>query len=85
LRRYRGTMLNDEMSGNLVVYDNKTDKFTVDGAAGPSGAGRVRAMLTPRPAASAAGNAELPAPARGGASQAGPTLRQSTTMGGDRK
>jgi len=76
------------MSGNLVVYDNKTDKFTVDGAAGEAGSvggGRVRAMLTPRPASSAAGGAESLVPARKGASQAVPPLRQSTTLGGDRK
>lgn len=60
LRRYRGTVLNDEMSGQLISYDNLSDKFRVDGqpagesakvpsAAAP--ASRVRAVLTPRGAA----------------------------------
>jgi lipopolysaccharide export system protein LptA len=51
LRRYRGTTLADEVTGAVIVYENTTDKFTVDGsprsAAAP--AGRVRAMLTPKP------------------------------------
>jgi lipopolysaccharide export system protein LptA len=51
LRRYRGTALADEVTGAVIVYENTTDKFTVDGsprsAAAP--AGRVRAMLTPKP------------------------------------
>lgn len=78
LRRYRGTKLNDEISGNLIVYDNKTEMFTVDGVAGPSGSGRVRAVLAPRAAASSA-----PTPA--GAAQSVPSLRSSTTINGDRK
>ena len=60
LRRYRGTVLNDEVNGQLITYDNLTDKFRVDGqtlgesvkapsAAAP--ASRVRAVLTPRGAA----------------------------------
>lgn len=57
LRRYRGTVLNDEMSGQWISYDNLTDKFRVDGqpagepAKAPSAgapASRVRAVLTPR-------------------------------------
>ena len=64
LRRYRGTVLNDEMSGQWISYDNLTDKFRVDGqpagepAKAPSAgapASRVRAVLTPR---SAAGDAK---------------------------
>lgn len=57
LRRYRGATLGDEITGSLIVYDNKTDAFSVDGvptAPGgkePASSGRVRAMLTPRPAA----------------------------------
>jgi lipopolysaccharide export system protein LptA len=60
LRRYRGTKLGDEVTGGLIVYENLTDMFSVDGNVnkGPSGAttgGRVRAMLTPKadPAAGA--------------------------------
>ncbi len=53
LRRFRGAVLNDEMTGGLIVYDNTVDVFTIDGGAtkGTPGApgGRVRAMLTPKP------------------------------------
>lgn len=55
LRRLRGATLADEITGGVIVYENLTDLFTVDGAAnkGPTGAlgsnGRVRAMLTPKP------------------------------------
>ncbi len=62
LRRYRGAKLNDEMSGQLIVYDNATERFTVDhapvkpgeAAAGASTNARVRAWLTPAPAGGAA-------------------------------
>jgi lipopolysaccharide export system protein LptA len=72
LRRLRGAQLSDEMTGSLITYDNGTDVFTVDGApAGqPAGTGRVRAMLAPRPDASA------PAPQ----SASGARLRPSTTI-----
>jgi lipopolysaccharide export system protein LptA len=80
LRRLRGTTVADEINGSLIVYENTTDKFTVDGgnksAAGtPSApAGRVRAVLTPKQEPGAA------APAMPSA-----TLRQSTTLGGEVK
>ena len=53
-RRYRGTVLSDQMSGQRIVYENLSDQFTVDGQISggkpnenaPSG--RVRAVLTPR-------------------------------------
>ncbi|BCO26322.1 lipopolysaccharide export system protein LptA [Rhodoferax lithotrophicus] len=58
LRRYQGVTLNDEFNAGVIVYNNLTDVFTLDGspAAGASGsvgqpgapAGRVRAMLTPK-------------------------------------
>lgn len=62
LRRYRGAKLNDEMSGQLIVYDNATERFTVDNApakaqdaaAGASTNARVRAWLSPTPAGGAA-------------------------------
>lgn len=85
LRRYRGATLNDEITGSVIVYDNRTEVFTVDGAvraagsastAAPAPGSRVRAMLTPRPAASAPGAAAVsPAPA----------LRPSGTLDGERK
>ena len=79
LRRFRGATLADEMTGNLITYDNLTDVFAVDGspttpgAASASGGGRVRAVLAPRNAASAPPAA------------ASPTLRPTTTLGGDKK
>jgi lipopolysaccharide export system protein LptA len=83
MRRYRGTTLNDEISGSLITYDNTSDVFTVDGGpvAGAPAApgGRVRATLAPRgaasaPAAAAATAASAPTAAR---------LRPSTTLGGE--
>ncbi|MDO8903537.1 lipopolysaccharide transport periplasmic protein LptA [Hydrogenophaga sp.] len=65
LRRYRGTQINDEARGNLIVYNSATEVFTVRGnepgndAANPSG--RVRAMLTPIPAEGTAAPAPTPA------------------------
>jgi lipopolysaccharide export system protein LptA len=50
LRRYRGSTLVDEVSGAVIVYENLTDKFSVDGtASGSAVKGRVRATLTPTP------------------------------------
>lgn len=54
LRRYRGAALADEISGAVIVYQNLTDVFSVDGSVVQSNAnnanpgGRVRAMLTPK-------------------------------------
>lgn len=76
LRRYNGAVLADETAGAQINYDNVTDVFTVQGGSenrttsNPSG--RIRALLTPRAAASAAAPSP-PGPA--------PTLRQSTTLG----
>jgi lipopolysaccharide export system protein LptA len=73
LRRYQGTRLNDEMTGAVILYNNTTDVFSIDGAAKSNAgapAGRVRAMLSPKPspdAAPAAPNAPLrDSPALGG-------------------
>ena len=75
VRRFKGATLADETTGALIVYDNNTDVFTVDAGANATTpvnpGGRVRAMLSPRPAASSAA-APLPAPA---------TLRPSSTLG----
>ncbi|MEY4100721.1 MAG: hypothetical protein RL300_1892 [Pseudomonadota bacterium] len=59
LRRYQGAKLNDEFNAGVIVYNSQTDVFTLDGApaSGAQGsvgqpgapAGRVRAMLTPKP------------------------------------
>jgi lipopolysaccharide export system protein LptA len=78
LRRYKGTVVNDEATGSQIVYDNVTDVFNVVGGAtnaspgNPSG--RVRMMITPQDPSSAPRPAAPPA-----------TLRPSTSVGGDRK
>ena len=53
LRRLRGATLADEVTGAVILYENLSDKFTVDGApkSATAPAGRVRAMLTPKPEA----------------------------------
>ncbi len=76
LRRYRGSALSDETAGSVIVYDNQTEVFSVDG--GPSSvspsnpSGRVRATLAPRSAPVAPGSNAGPLPA----------LRPSTGLGG---
>ena len=86
LRRYLGATLNDEMSGGVIVYNNSTEVFTIDGGVAqgsPSATGgRVRAMLTPKPNAAAAATAPAPANA---ASAPAATLRATTTLGGDKE
>lgn len=79
LRRLRGTTLADEITGGVILYENLTDKFSVDGNAskGAMGvastpSGRVRAMLTPKDA-----SAPVAAPVAPPAS-----LRPSVTLGG---
>ena len=82
MRRYLGTTLNDEFTGAVIVYNNATETFSIDGAPanGPAGtgSGRVRAMLTPKSAAPTT-------PASAAAAPAAPTLRSSTTLGGAAK
>jgi lipopolysaccharide export system protein LptA len=75
LKRLKGAAMNDEIVGGLVVYDNTSDVYTVDGGAGQGGSGgRVSAILSPKSAPIAA-----PAAAPQG------NLRQSTTLGGEKK
>jgi len=79
LRRLRGAALADEISGGLIVYENLTDTFRVDGnaikgaASGPGN--RVRAMLTPKAEGAAS------APKVGATAPPGPALRPTTTLG----
>ena len=76
LKRLKGASQNDEIVGGLVVYDNTTDVYTVDGGAGQGGnGGRVSAILSPKSTTTA-----MPAAA---APQG--NLRQSTTLGGEKK
>ncbi|GAA4426534.1 lipopolysaccharide transport periplasmic protein LptA [Acidovorax lacteus] len=84
LRRYRDSVLSDEITGAQIVYNNLTDVFTVDGqrpggagaAAAPGSTGRVRAVLSPKEKVPAAAETPASAPATG--------LRPSTTLGGSR-
>ena len=76
LRRFRGATLSDEMLGSLIVYDNASDTFSVDGGpASPAAGGRIRAVHAPRASTSAPAAPATP-PAR---------LRQSGTLGGSGK
>ena len=90
LRRYRGSVLNDQITGAVIVYNNLTDVFTVDGQKAPASStvagdapasgGRVRAVLAPKdpPPGAAAPPAKAPeSPA--------PALRPSNTLGGGAK
>jgi len=71
LRRFRGTSLADEVTGASILYENLSDKFTVEGApkSATAPAGRVRAMLTPKP------DATLPV-----AGQPNPALRATPQL-----
>ncbi len=84
LRRYVGSKLHDEITGDVIVYDNITSVLTVDGGparAGPDGSsGRVRAVLTPRTDESRPGTTQ-----RSPGTTPGPALRRSSTIGGDKK
>ena len=85
MRRYRATVLGDELNGDVIVYDSLTDVFTVDGGGGAAGranagnsGGRVRAVLAPKSSAS------VPAPASGPASAAGsPSYSPVSGSGGE--
>lgn len=74
MRRLVGSRLNDEVTGNVIVYNNITEVFTVDSArpGGKDSAGRVRAMLSPQPVAS---SPQAPAA----------TLKPSPRLGGERQ
>jgi lipopolysaccharide export system protein LptA len=78
MRRLRGVTLFDQMSGNLISYDNQTDVFSVDGAGASTGAatpggGRIRLMLTPPPDAAAGA-----VPTGGAPLRSSPGLAQET-------
>lgn len=86
LRRYVGATLNDEITGQVIVYDNTTSVLTVDGgpAASPGDGrtARVRAVLTPRPDDTRSSGGTPP---QAPASAPGPVLRKSQALGGDKK
>ena len=82
LRRLRGAVVNDAITGAVIVYNNQTDVFTVDGQKttgdNPAGGGRVRAVLSPKEVVP--DTAAAPA-----AAASAPGLRSSTTLGGGAK
>ena len=61
VRLWRGEVLADQISGETIVYDHGRDAFEIlggatapAGAASAPGSGRVRGVVTPRPAVPAA-------------------------------
>ena len=85
LLRFRGATLSDELSGAVILYNNISNVFTVDGAPTPGAGGRVRAMLAPQadagaPAASNPARADsAPVPL------SSPALRSSSSLDGEKK
>jgi lipopolysaccharide export system protein LptA len=79
VRRLRGALVADEVTGSVVSYDNITEVFSVSGGTGAATpanpGGRVRAVLTPREGTPAAAEA---------ASQNAPALTPSTSLGDKR-
>jgi len=81
VRRLRGSTVGDEITGNLITYDNTTEVFSVSGglagsAAASTPGGRVRAVLAPRAGTAAAAEAA--------ASQAAPPLKPGPALGDKR-
>ncbi|WP_085317967.1 lipopolysaccharide transport periplasmic protein LptA [Derxia lacustris] len=60
-RSENGSKQTDQVTGQVIVYDNRSDQYTVDSAEGAGG--RVRAVIAPR--APAADGAPADAPAAG--------------------
>lgn len=83
MRRYKGAVLSDESTGSQINYDNVTDVFTVDSNAQNKSVtnptGRVRALLSPRNAASGPAGTPAATPTAPPAS-----LRPSNTLGNDK-
>ena len=52
MKRLEGVMVVDEVNGNVIAMDNRTDTYTVNsmapGTASGAGSGRVRAIIAPR-------------------------------------
>lgn len=71
VRRLRGAAVADEVTGAVIVYDNRTEVFTLEGgSASPNPNGRVRVVMMPR---------ALP-PESGASAPAGLPLQPSTTL-----
>ena len=63
VRRTRGAAVAEEVTGAVIVYDSRTEVFTLDGgSASPNPNGRTRIVIMPR-AESADAPASAPAPA----------------------
>lgn len=75
VRRLRGAQVVDEISGQLITWDNTTEVFNVEGGAAPGG--RVRAVLGPRADRAPAGATPASAPAT--------TVSTPAASGGSRK
>lgn len=66
VRRTQGTQVAEEVTGAVIVFDNRSEVFTVEGgSASPHPSGRVRMVMMPRtpPAASDAAASAPAAPA----------------------
>jgi len=92
MRRLYGAKVNDESSGPLIVYDQSNDTFSVNGSSLPPNAGvatqpggRVRAILTPKSAASGPAPGTPPAAPSAAAPASGTGLRSTTTLGGEER
>lgn len=76
VRRLQGTRVVDEIEGAVIVYDSRTERFSVDGGDGGQAAsnGRVKVVIQPRldgsqspDAATGTGTTLRPAPPAGAA------------------
>ena len=64
MRRMRGTTVADEVVGAVILYDNRSEVFSIEsGQASPHPAGRGRVVLMPRGNAASAPEAAPSAPA----------------------
>lgn len=78
MRRYRGASLNDEMTGNLIIYNSSSEVFTIDNGQAQSrtgsSSGRMRVMLSPK---SLADDGQTPSQS----TAAPPAMRSSPALG----
>ena len=82
VRRTQGTIVADEVIGAVIVFDNRSEVFTVEGGpASPHPSGRVRMVMMPRnaPAAASAPGAAPAATDAPGVTPA-PPLQPSLTL-----
>ncbi len=86
LKRLHGVVLNDDISGNLITYDNTTDVYNVEGGAakntGGSSGGRVRAIISPK---SVNNSTPPPAPISGMPGGITTQLRSTTSISSEKK